>query len=268
MKLPAVYDYMKEKDILVSLYRDIKKKAAENMMITSTKFLSPEEKSTLLSSDREYISDISVFFYGGYDEAERTAAVFVPVLFGVNNIEDYFKENPEDIPFCVLRIAKDKFSLLGHRDYLGSLMGLGIKRELIGDIRITDEYCFVFVIRSIAPYICENLSKVGRGSVKCEICDVTAVKFDEEKTEIVFSSVSSLRLDCIVAAAFNLSRGVASEAIKNGFVFVDSVQTFKTDINVKERSKIVLRGKGKVVLEEVIGESKKGRIHINLKKYK
>lgn len=259
---------MDEKALLISRCLDAKKKALDSYMITSTFFLSAEERSLASSIEREYNSEISTFYYGGFSEAERVVAVFVPSVFGVEDIEKYFAENPDDCPFCLLKVSKDRFSSLNHRDYLGSLMGLGIKRETVGDITVREDCTYIFVLKNVSRYICENLLKVGRGTVKCEICHSSEFVYDEGKTETVFASVSSLRLDSVLSSAFNLSRANSSLAISSGVVYVNSLQILKNDYILKQGDKIVLRGKGKVILEEIIGESKKGRIHINIKKFR
>ena len=120
---------------------------------------------------------------------------------------------------------------------------------------------------SVAGYICENLKRTGRGSVNCTIVDIENLPQSEDNGKTVFSSVASLRLDCVVAAAFSMSRTASSEAINKGVVYVDSVQCFKTDYILTEGSKIVLRGKGKAIIEEVTGQSKKGRMHLLIKKF-
>ena len=76
-----------------------------------------------------------------------------------------------------------------------------------------------------------------------------------------------MRLDCLVAAVFKLSRPSAAEAIKQGLVYVNSSQLLKSDYNLKEGDKLVLRGRGKAVIGELAGHSKKGRLHLNIKKY-
>lgn len=259
---------MEEKDLLLSRCLDAKKKALDSFMITHTNFISVEERSQLSCIEREYNSDIRTFYYGGFEEAERTVAIFVPAVFGVENIGEYLAENPDDCPFCLVKVSKDRFSSLTHRDYLGSLMGLGIKRETVGDITVRDDFTFIFVLRSVSRYVCENLTKVGRGTVSCELCPLTEFVYDEGETETFFCSVASLRLDSVVSSAFNLSRTNSSSAVKGGLVYINSQQMLKNDYILKENDKIVLRGKGKVVLEEIIGESKKGRIHINIKKFR
>ena len=96
---------------------------------------------------------------------------------------------------------------------------------------------------------------------------ISDIEPPESKTEISFVSVASLRLDCVVAAAFKLSRNNAVNIINQGLIYVNSEQILKCDYLLKRDDKLVLRGKGKTVIDEIIGESKKGRIHINIKKY-
>jgi RNA-binding protein YlmH len=147
------------------------------------------------------------------------------------------------------------------------MMGLGLKREMVGDIKVTDEGADVFCLKSAADYICDNLKKSGRGSVTGEILSVASFSNSDDKYELCFTTVSSLRLDGVLAAFFNLSRSTAAETVNKGLVYVNSSQCLKGDYNLKEGDKIVLRGKGKTVLTEIKGTSKKGKLKIEYKKY-
>lgn len=258
---------MNDKDILISHALDMKEKCADNSVITHTNFMSLEELSTVKVAEKQFSEYADTYYYGGYDDAERCIALFVPKFYSVSDIEEYLKENDDDNPICILRLRKDRFSTLSHRDYLGAIMGLGLKREMTGDIKVSDEGADVFCLKSIAPFICENLKKSGRGSVEGEILSVGEFNSGFENTEIRFCSVASLRLDNIVAAAFNLSRSNAVEAINKGVIYVNSSQCLKNDFILKEGDKLVFRGKGKTILHEIIGENKKGRVHINIKRY-
>ncbi len=259
---------MDEREIIFSHALDVRSSCLRDSMVSCTNFLSVDEVSYLRKRERELTGEAKLFYYGGYEDAERQLLIFAPDFYGIENVEDFFLTNVEDNPVCAIKIEKDRFSSLSHRDYLGSLMGLGIKREMLGDIKVTDKGCTVFALKSISGYICENLVKVGRGSVSCTVADVSEGYEHEEKSKTVFSSVASLRLDNIASAAFNLSRSNAVNAIEGGTVYVNSVQIMKKDYVVREGDKVVLRGKGKAVVEEILGESKKGRIHINIKKYR
>ena len=258
---------MNEKEILISKALDKKRQSTDNSMITHTNFLSLDEISTVRTTDREYNEYTDTFYYGGYGDSERQLALFVPKFYDANDIFVFLSANEDDNPICIVRLKKDKFTALSHRDYLGAIMGLGIKREMIGDIKVTDEGADVFCLKSAANYICENLKKSGRGSVTGEILPVSSFDRAEDKFEICFTTVASLRLDGVISAFFNLSRSTAAEIVNKGLVYVNSSQCLKADYALKEGDKIVLRGKGKTVLTEIKGTSKKGKLKIEYKKY-
>lgn len=258
---------MTDDEILLSHARDLKSKSADNGMITNTAFLDMRQRTLLLSTEKEQSKFVSQFYYGGHGDAERTVCVFIPRFYEVDSAEEYFRENPADNPLSLIRIEKDKFTSLSHRDYLGALMGLSIKREMLGDILPDENGAFVVCLKTVERFILENLTGVGRATATCRRAELSEANKAREHFEEVFSSVASTRLDCVVAAAFKLSRGNAAKAIESGVVFANGVQILKTDYKVAEGEKIVLRGSGKAVLSEIKGESKKGRTHIVFKRY-
>ncbi len=258
---------MNEKEILISKALDKKQQSTDNSMITHTNFLSLDEISTVKTTDREYNEYTDTFYYGGYGDSERQIALYVPKFYDAHDINAFLSDNEDDNPICIVRLKKDKFTTLSHRDYLGAIMGLGIKREMIGDIKVTDEGADVFCLKSAANFICENLKKSGRGSVTGEILPVSYFSSAEDKFEICFTTVASLRLDGVISAFFNMSRNTAAETVNKGLVYVNSSQCLKVDYTLKEGDKIVLRGKGKTVLSEIKGTSKKGKLKIEYKKY-
>lgn len=258
---------MNEKDILISKALDKKRQSADNSMITHTNFLSLDEISLVKTTDREYNEYVDTFYYGGYGDSERQIAVFVPKFYDADDICAFMQDNEDDNPLCLVRLKKDKFTALSHRDYLGAIMGLGLKREMVGDIKVTDSGADVFCLKSASEYICENLRKSGRGSVTGEILPVGSFNSAEDKFEFCFTTIASLRLDAVLSAFFNLSRSTAAETVNKGLVYVNSSQCLKCDFTVKKGDKIVLRGKGKTVLTEVKGTSKKGKLKIEYKRY-
>lgn len=213
-----------------------------------TGFLSPADIEILSVA----FKGENVSFYGGISDAER-------MVMGFNAIK-------EDFPLCVIKSEGD-FEGVSHRDFLGSLMGLGITRENIGDIVKKDDCCYIFVLSKMADYICENFISVKKSNVKNEIYDCESITVEKE-FETVKKSVASLRTDAVIAAVFNLSRTDASEAIKRGWVSVNYRVTESTDKKLNEGDTLSLKGKGKAVLEKLGDLSKKGRIFIEIKKYK
>lgn len=259
---------MNEKELLLSKAADLKERSADNSVISFTNFLSIDERSTLKAVENLHNKYVRTYYYGGFEEAERTLAIFVPSFYDIEDISAYFSENEDENPLCLIEITRDRFTEMSHRDYLGSLMALGIKREMLGDIIITDKGAYLFCLKSISKYICENLRRTGRGSVNCRVVSLSVLPKSADNGEEIFCSVASLRLDCVVAAAFSVSRSSAVEAINKGLVYVDSVQIFKTDLLLSENSKVVFRTKGKAVIKEQTGMSKKGRLHLLVRRYK
>ncbi len=260
---------MDDERLLLSLAEGRVSKCKSQYSPTATNFLDVSQQSLILSRfSREH--DVKTILYGGFSEAERAVAMFVPDFLNVSTSEEliaYFNDNPEDNPLTLLRIKKDNFSEIGHRDYLGALMGLGIKRETLGDIIVTKTGADLVALKQIAPYIIRELTSAGRATLSVE-----EVSFAEISENIVTAredtvSVTSMRVDNIVSACFKLSRTGAAEAVSSGFVFVNSVQTTKSDKKVSFGDKIVYRSKGKVVLKEQSGLSKKGRIFIKIDIY-
>lgn len=253
---------MTEDELLLAVLDDKVAECEENYVVTNTGFLDIYRQSTVIG----YLNRKKVRYvlYGGFNDSERKLAVFLPE-YAEN--EDYLRENPDASPICVLVISKDGFSELTHRDYLGAIMGLGVKREMLGDIAVTDKGCAVACMKSVAKYICENLVSVGRGTVSVRISDDFSAYEKEEKFEIRRCYVSSMRVDSVVSTAFSLSRGAAVEKIKRGEVFLNSVEVTKPDAHVPFSSKLVIHGKGKVIIFEDEGVTKKGRQAFTVKKY-
>lgn len=247
---------------------DLKNRCAENSMITSTAFLDERQQHSLTAISRQRKDEVNTYFFGGYSGAQRRCTVFVPTFYETGDIAVYFTENEDDSPIVLLHLTKDRFSpKLSHRDYLGALMGLGIKKEYVGDILTDDNGADVFVLASVASFLCENLKQAGRASIKTERISLASAVNIKESFEEINAFVSSLRLDNFTSAAFSLPRTKAVQKIEKGLVFINGEQCLKTDAKVSIGDKVVLRGSGKTVFAALNGESKKGRLHITIKKY-
>ncbi len=253
---------MTENELLTARVDDCINSCEESYLITNTNFLDIYQQSTVI----EYLKKKGVRydFYGGFDECERKTAIFFP---DYAESAYYIKENPDLSPIVALEIKKDNFSTLSHRDYLGAVMGLGIKREAVGDIFVTEKGCTMAVIRSVAGYIKENLTSVGRGSVKVEISDCFENAENNSTCETKRCYVSSMRLDGVLSAAFSISRNTAVEKIRRGEVLLNGVVMSKPDTKVPFGSKLVIHGSGKVMIDEDAGMTKKGRQAFIIRKF-
>lgn len=260
-----------EDKILIAKTEDKARQCSDNSMVTSTVFLDMHERS-VVSGMRLPYPDVKTVFYGGFDEAERTVAVMLPEYIEANDFESlcaYFDECPENNPLMIVEVEKDKFSpALGHRDYLGALMSLGIKREVTGDIIVSEAGCKIAVLAHMADFIAENLSKAGRGSLKAKTLQpVHGGSGEKAGGEEESFTVSSMRLDSVVKNAFRISRSDACAGIESGVVFVNDVECMKADKKIGEGDKIVFRRKGRIIVRDCSSVSKKGRIIVKIEKF-
>ena len=172
-----------------------------------------------------------------------------------------------DSPLAAVRARFKSDRELTHRDILGSLMGLGLQREAVGDIYLQEDCCVFVVLREVAGFVLQNMTSAGRVSLHLELIPLNELPAREVKFETRRDSVMSMRLDGVVAAAFNLSRNSADELIKSGRVSLDHLECLKGDKTVHSGSIISVRGMGKVQIEETGTTSRRGRMGIEVKKF-
>lgn len=259
----------KEDQIFLASVQDKMDQCAGQYRTICTAFMDMRQRALAEQFCRSHgQSGIRAAFYGGFAEAERTVLLFFPDYVQLSgNVCDHFAENPEECPLTVLRIRQNGYRELSHRDYLGSLLALGVKREICGDILVHPKGCDMIVLEDMAEFILLNYQKAGRTALAVERVPVSSLSVPETQAEELRDTVASLRLDNLIAAGFSLSRGKAAEQIQGGSVFVNGMQVVKPDAAVSEGDKLVLRGRGKVLLNAVGGETRKGRIAVLLNKY-
>ena len=250
-----------EKDILISHALDLARRCREDYVITNTPFLDLSERSALDFALRG--CGAKYVFFGGYAEAERTVCVFLPEYADDGDIT-----SGDDCPIRVLRCkCRTGSPSLSHRDYLGALMALGVKREKTGDIIVYEGGADILILSDIERFLISEYKSAGRVNFETECVPTAELRIPEVKTEAFRGTVASTRLDNLISEAFGLSRDAAAEAIESGLVFVDGAKVVKTDARIAEGSKLVLRGKGKVVFREITGETRRGRISVLLERY-
>ncbi len=215
-----------------------------------TDFLTPVFLSSILGDLERYYSFYDATTYGGFDGAERRCIVFNKDDFGYLDID-------------VLKISTNtKFNKsLEHRAVLGSILGLGINRNKIGDIVFQDDVCYVFVKNEIADYIIYNLEFVGKSKVKVET-GVYVPSECEAEEQLKTTTVSSLRADNIVANITNNSRSEVKKLFEKELVLINWRVCSNPANLVKEGDIITVRKFGRIKLEKVKGLSKKGKFII------
>lgn len=205
------------------------------------------------------LNDLQVIAYGGFEESERKMLGFFP---------DFYIWQAADFPITAVEISFNKFSTgLTHRDFLGSVLGLGITRDKVGDIIVESdsERAIVFADESIADYISANLERVGHTKVKVKILEEyipKATTHEEKKL-----TVASMRLDAVLGACFNMSRTRVAELIKGEKAYVNWLGESSTAKQLKEGDIVTLRGSGRIRIMEINGKTKKDRFLITVEKF-
>lgn len=197
-------------------------------------------------------------FFGGYEGAGRRLCGFFAGT--------YAQELPHEelFPVAAVTFTYRPRDVLSHRDILGAVMSLGLKREMTGDILTAEGYAVVFCCESVQETIM-GLTKIGRTGV-CAEAGVTR-PLPAQAVKTIDTTVSSLRLDCIVSAAADVSREKAALLIKGGLVNADHVLCTCVSRDIGEGAVISVRGSGRYRLKEVAGSTRKGRLRVIIEKF-
>lgn len=233
--------------------------AIKKNMFKNTDFLDPYLASICKEILITRFGHIDFKVTGGYDEAERKIIIIYP---------DYYYEPHIDVPLKVIKIdnfPKDK--VFEHREVLGSILGLGLKREKIGDIIINNDNIQIVVLEEIASYVEINLNRIDKYKVEAYIDDVKDIIPKEHEFKQITDTVKSLRLDAVSSSGFSMSRNKAVNDIKKEKLKVNFVPISSPSFNIKEGDLISYRGKGRMILDRVIGKTKKDRYKISIKKF-
>ncbi|MBO5178929.1 MAG: RNA-binding protein [Clostridia bacterium] len=216
---------------------------------TYTNMLDPMEFAKV----QGLLKNIPFVAFGGYEDAERKV-----VFIGDDDID--FNEY-----ITLIRIGSAKN--LSHRSILGSILGLGIKREVIGDIIINENKCDVVVMKEISKFIVQNLDKVGRDKVEVEIRKLEDIIQAKNTSKSMVITVASPRIDAVISACFGLSRELSAESIRREKVFLNHVEVSSAAKQIKDGDVISVRGQGRIKIESIDGETRKGRIKISVVRY-
>ncbi len=216
-------------------------------------FLSVEERAFAENTVSKLNADYE--FFGGFESAQRVMLGCFPLW----DAEHRF-------PITAITAEFRRADTLAHRDILGSLMALGLKREAVGDILIEEGRAVFFVTNDTADYILTQITKFGRVGVTLKKGFAKPLPEEGKLTEFSVT-VSSNRLDCVVAALIGMSRTKAVEKIEQSVVTVNSVITEKPTARIKDSDVISVRSKGKYIIDSLGEKTKKDRLILKYKKY-
>ena len=236
---------------------DFAEQARKSQKYKLSGFLTPFEQS-MAETIAKTLGDLKVEFDGGFIGAERKRAAFCHVDF-------------EGTPAFEIAVIKaewnGEFARLGHRDVLGSVLSLGIEREIVGDIIATKEFAKILVDKKLADYFVMNLKQIGGTNVETTIDELTEIAPKEERVKEIKATVASLRADSIAAAGFGMSRSKAATEIAADKVKLNWQSVKNAAQSIKEGDVLSMHGRGRLEVTEIRGQTKKGRIGVLLKRF-
>ncbi len=254
--------------------------------VKTSDFLTPSEQAEAFSIARTEGADGRCFFWGGLPEAERRFAVFLPEWLTPDagicggafdpEREDALREiissgadggeiSGHAVPVLIEGSA---YSELSHRDYLGSVLSLGIERDSIGDIDlITPSSAYVFALEGASRLLIREMSSVGREKVTASPAVLPEGFRAAKEYEPVSGTVMSLRLDGVVRVLCSVSREDAATLVSSGDVSVNYVVVTKPDSSLEPGDVISVRGYGKFIFDGDRGVNRRGRLRIDARKF-
>jgi len=219
-----------------------------------TDFLNPEEQRLLKKACAS--ENMQMKLYGGKGEFERAVASISP--------ESYEGE----FPIQVLKATGNfKFEKLDHRDYLGAILSQGVKREAIGDINVFDDGAEIWVLKDISSHICMCIDKIKHTGIKLQPIEDKDVRERIQNYKVYTVNAASMRLDAIASAMTGLSRGKILEMIKKGEVKLNYAEEYDPSSKTASGDIISIKGYGRYILSQVLGNTRSGRLNIEIKKY-
>lgn len=241
--------------MLLSKINDMIKLSAKRTMVFSM-FLNERECVTAEGELKRLINN-NYRFYGIFENAERKMLCVY---------KEFFKPEYDDFPLFCITFTFRRESKLTHRDFLGAIMSLGIKREAIGDIVIDDGIAQVAATNSVKDLIISGVKKIGSFGIKYHE-NFSGILTKVQNFKKIDGTVASMRLDAVAGLALNLSRSKASGIIKTVGAEVNFILKNDCSYILKEGDVFSIRKFGKFKVSEESGVTKKGRIHISVLKY-
>ncbi|MBQ8637065.1 MAG: hypothetical protein IJ423_03640 [Clostridia bacterium] len=249
----SIITVMNNDKLLIRRISDIAALADKYNTPRFSDFLDEAEQAEVRAS---YLDNNGVWF-GGYETAARRMLGFFP---------EWCEKDYSEFPITAVKIENKGTKKLTHRDYLGTIMSLGIERKKIGDISVSTKGAYVFVLKDMADVVC-GIEKISNCGVRCKEvsfaeCEIAASEF--EMRDIV---AASMRLDAVLAALLKLSRKNASDLITGGKCAVNHMLTERSDLILNQGDLLSVRGFGRAEIAAVGSKTRSDRLHITIKKF-
>lgn len=253
---------MEKEEFFLKRIRELANISYQRDIVAFSDFLDLNEQNllhTFMRSSDTKLAGVIIECFGGHIHAERQMAAFYPTDLS------YSPEYPIDC--LIIKPKSQKFSEdLSHRDYLGALMNLGVERSMVGDIVVQDHTAWMFCCQKMTEFFIENLHRVRHTDIFISKA-TNPMELPEPNLKLITGTCASVRLDSLIALAFQSSRNNIVSCIEKGTVFVNGRLVTSNGYKPKEGALISVRGKGRFRYDGTNGTSKKGRIGVRIFKY-
>lgn len=254
-----------EEKLIIARLNDKIKFCKTRNKVVNTEFLNMYQEN-IMRKELERIKFKNYIFTGGYEEAESKLLILYPDKL----TEDVVKNTVENIMNAIrIILPNEQIGEYQHKDYLGTIMQFGLVRERIGDILVYNDCAYIMVLKENAQYIKDSLIVTKKfKKAKIEIIDVKDIAVKEPEFDIFKVTVNSLRLDNFVSEIGKFSRNETSKLIESEQVSVNcKVETRQSKL-IEEGDVLIIRRKGKFIIDEFGDVNKKGKQVVIIKKYK
>ncbi|MDE3282258.1 YlmH/Sll1252 family protein [Lacticaseibacillus parahuelsenbergensis] len=253
--MDAIYQHFrKDEAALIDHFAELVETARTEYRAVLTDFTDPRQRliaDSLISAH----DDMKLTHFGGYPHAERQRLIFAP---------DYYEAQPDDFDIRLLQIVyPEKFAEMHHSTIQGTLLNAGLDRDVFGDIITDGQTWQFFVAAHMEDWVMSNITKIGRVGVHFTDYPLDQAVTPENDWEPIDFSISALRLDTVVAHGFNMSRQRAKVLIQGGKVRLNFGETEAPDAEVATSDIISVRGFGRLRLDAILGETKKGKLRVS-----
>ncbi len=254
---------IEDKMLLAKIMDKVKISKTRNKIL-NTEFLTTYQRE-IVEKELNKIKVKNYMFFGGYDGSEGRVLIIYPEKLDLSIIQNNLKNIVKGIK---IKLPKELAGKYTHRDYLGTVMQIGLNRDRIGDIIVYESEAYIFVLEENASYIVSSLESAKKFSKSIiEIIDYNEVPIKESEFEEIEISVSSIRLDNVVSSIAKISRKKAEELLVDEKIFVNAKVETKSTKSLKGGDILVIRGKGKFIINKISENNRKGKMILEVKKY-
>jgi len=269
-KQEIIKQYGKDEDkILVAKILDKIQFASQKNQIQTIDFLDGYEQK-IAQKVFNQVGYKTAIFYGGYEDAERKMIYFFPEKLMDLIDENWQKDKmiQKEMKAITIILPNDLKGQYHHRDYLSGLMKLGIKREKVGDILVREDGADILVHVDIATYLLSNLPELTRfQKAQIALKEISEVRVIPIQLENMVILVPQLRLDVVISELLHISRTKANEVISQERVLVNYETKTKNATMLQENDLLTIRGKGKFKIGEMVSQTAKGKLRVEVEKY-